>query len=224
LAHVRPSFGTYGRYEFDKLPSLPIELRGDFVPRFKARLPSGSPADRIRSRIVCRDRRAVPVSVARTASSSKPIEPPPPCPPDPPLSLPLLLLLLIGADTETVASCITCSPSAPHVSVYVNVPAVVAVCVRVPEVATAPDQLVPLAPPPLAVQLVAAVEDHVSVKELPAVTAVFAGDRFSESAWMLNAAWAVAGDCDASMLGQLRPNVKLPACAITFTDPTVGWG
>jgi len=110
------------------------------------------------------------------------------------------------------------------VSVYVNMPVVVAVWVKVPEVATAPDQLVPFAPPPLAVQLVAAVEDHVRVKEFPAVTSVFAGDSVSESAWMFNAAWAVAADCNGSMLGQLRPNVKLPACAMMVIDPLVAWG
>lgn len=65
----------------------------------------------------------------------------------------------------TLASCITCSLLAWHASVYVYVPGVVAVCVRVPEVLTGPDQPAPLAPPPLAVQLVAAVEDHVSVND-----------------------------------------------------------
>jgi len=31
LADVRPDVGTYGRYEFDRLPPLPFEMRGDFA-------------------------------------------------------------------------------------------------------------------------------------------------------------------------------------------------
>lgn len=30
LDHVRPDVGTYGRYEYDRLPPLPFQLRGDF--------------------------------------------------------------------------------------------------------------------------------------------------------------------------------------------------
>jgi hypothetical protein len=31
LGEVRPDIGTYGRYEFDRLPPLPFEMRGDFA-------------------------------------------------------------------------------------------------------------------------------------------------------------------------------------------------
>src|SRR5436309_100448 len=31
LSDVRPDVGTYGRYEFEQLPPLPFELRGDFA-------------------------------------------------------------------------------------------------------------------------------------------------------------------------------------------------
>jgi hypothetical protein len=52
----------------------------------------------------------------------------------------------------------------------------------VPEVLTAPDQLIPFAPPPLAAQLVAAVEDHVSVNDSPVLTETVCGDRDAVSA------------------------------------------
>jgi hypothetical protein len=51
----------------------------------------------------------------------------------------------------------------------VNVPLVVAVSVAVPLVAMGPDQWLPLAPPPLGVQLVAPGDDHVRVKLPPTV-------------------------------------------------------
>jgi hypothetical protein len=30
LGDVRPDVGTYGRYEFDRFPPVPFEMRGDF--------------------------------------------------------------------------------------------------------------------------------------------------------------------------------------------------
>ena len=46
----------------------------------------------------------------------------------------------------------------------------VACCVTEPEGGSDPDQLVPLAPPPMAVQPVAPVDDQVKVKEEPLLT------------------------------------------------------
>jgi hypothetical protein len=39
LGKVRPQVGTYGRYDFSKLPLLPVELRGDlqlYIQRYRA--------------------------------------------------------------------------------------------------------------------------------------------------------------------------------------------
>jgi hypothetical protein len=63
------------------------------------------------------------------------------------------------------------------------------------------------------VQLVAAVEDHVRVNELPVVTDTLAGDNVAVRDWMFNSACAVAGDWLGSTLWQLRLNVKSPAGA-----------
>jgi len=100
----------------------------------------------------------------------------------------------------------------PHLSAKVNVPLVVAVWVTEPEVPSDPDQGAPLAPPPLAVQKVAAVEDQVKVKEPPLFTVVGLAVKVAVSTSIFRVACATGpSGSDTSTLWQLMENVYCPA-------------
>jgi len=80
-----------------------------------------------------------------------------------------------------------------------------------------------LAPPPIALQLVAPVEDHVSVNELPLVTDVALEVRVSCRATILRLCCVEpVAACFGSMLVQVRPKVNSPAWATSEVYPTAG--
>lgn len=95
----------------------------------------------------------------------------------------------------------------------------VAVCVTEPEAPSVPLQGVPFAPPPLAVQLVAVVDDHVSVKELPTVTDWELVARVAVISSTSTVACVDTEACVGSMLWQVRPKVTSPMPALSVTVP-----
>jgi hypothetical protein len=96
----------------------------------------------------------------------------------------------------------------------VKVPLVVPVCVVVPLVATEPDQGLPSAPPPLAVQLVAPCEDHVKVKLSPTVTLEALVVSVLVSACTVSSACVDVGATTLeSILSHVSPKVNFPTSA-----------
>jgi hypothetical protein len=94
----------------------------------------------------------------------------------------------------------------------VKLPLVVAVSVVVPLVARGPDQGLPLAPPPLAVQPVAPCDDHVKVKLPPTVMLDALAVSVLVSDCTVSCACVDVGDTLESMLSHVIPKVKFPSC------------
>jgi hypothetical protein len=92
----------------------------------------------------------------------------------------------------------------------VNVPSTLAACVVLPDGASVPLQETPFAPPPLAVQLVAPIEDHVRVSEAPIMTEVGVTVSVADGALTVIAACADPVPWLGSILLQVIPKVYCP--------------